>query len=81
MLLESYAAWLSNITRLGLLDIHQLKPMVSGDLVSKRLGIKPGPWMKNALDMALSWQIRNPDETSPEGCIQEIIQRRKELGV
>lgn len=76
-----YATWLSDLTRLGLLDVHRMKPIVSGHFISQQLGAKTGPWMKKALDIALGWQLRNPDDTSPDDCIEELNQRRKELGI
>lgn len=78
-LLDSYAAWLSGLMHLDLLNAHQLKPIVNGTQICSALAAEPGPWIKKALDIALAWQLQNPDETSPEGCIEEIIQRKKEL--
>ena len=64
---------------LDLLNVDQMKPIVNGKQICAALAVKPGPWTKKALDIALSWQLRNPDETSPEGCIEEIVGRKNEL--
>lgn len=78
-LLDSYAAWLSGLMHLDLLNAHELKPIVNGKQICSALAAKPGPWTKKALDIAFAWQLRNPDETSPKGCIEEIVQRKMEL--
>lgn len=58
-----------------------MKPILTGKQICDALATKPGPWMKDALDIAFAWQLRNPDETSPEGCMEEIVQRKNELGM
>lgn len=78
-LLDSYAAWLSGLEHLDLLNVCQMKLIVNGNQLCTALAAKPGPWIKKALDIALAWQLRNPDETSPEGCIEEIFQKKNEL--
>lgn len=79
MLFRDYALWLLELRRLELLDVYQLKPIVTGDEISAALGTKSGPWLKRALQICIEWQLRNPDETNKEGCIEEIIGRRNEL--
>lgn len=80
-LLKLYESWLSNLDSLSLLEVHRMTPLVDGGRISNELKIRPGPWMKKAVDIALGWQLRNPDETSPKGCIEEIIRRKQELGL
>lgn len=80
-LLKLYETWLSNLDSLSLLEVHRMTPLVDGGRISTELKIRPGPWMKKAVDIALGWQLRNPDETSPKGCIEEIIRRKQELGL
>ncbi|KAL8705170.1 MAG: hypothetical protein Q9201_001707 [Fulgogasparrea decipioides] len=80
-LLEGYATWLSTLKDLDLLEVYQLKPLVTGDKLSKALGVKPGPWMSKALEMVVAWQLRNPDEQSEEAAISEIISKKKELSL
>lgn len=78
-LLDSYAAWLSGLAHLDLLNVHQMKPIINGKQICAALAAKPGPWTKQALDIALGWQLRNPDETSPNGCLEEVLRRKNEL--
>lgn len=79
--LDGYACWLSNLQMLDLLDVDRLKPIVNGNQLSNALGIKSGPWMKKALDIAMEWQLRNPEATDPAGGIAEVMERKGELGV
>jgi len=79
--LQQYASWLSELQSLDLLDVDHLKPLVNGNQLSQALGVKSGPWMKKALDIAMDWQLRNPDETDPAGGIAEVKERKKELGL
>ena len=80
-ILDGYACWLSNLQALDLLDVDRLKPIVNGNQLSKALGTKSGPWMKKALDIAMEWQLRNPDEIDPAGGIAEVVKRKRELGL
>ncbi len=54
--------------------------MVHGNQLTKALGAESGPWMRKALDIAMEWQLRNPDETNSVGAITEVMERRRELG-
>lgn len=40
------------------------------------MGIKPGPWMKDALDVVMAWQLRNPDAVDPSQAIEEVKKSR-----
>jgi len=81
-ILSGYVSWLSHLRDLDLLDVDQLKPIVNGNLLSEALGKpKAGPWMKKAVDIAMEWQLRNPEETDPAGGIAEVVERKKELGL
>ena len=81
IVLDGYACWLSNLQTLDLLDVDRLKPIVNGNQLSNALGIKSGPWMKKALDIAMEWQLRNPEDTDPAGGITEVVERKSELGI
>ena len=80
-ILNGYATWLSDLKSLNLLDVDQLKPIVNGNDLAEALGTKNGPWMKKALDIAMEWQLRNPEETDAAGGIAEVVERKKELGI
>ena len=79
-LIDGYAAWLSRIKELDLFDAPSLKPIVNGKQLCDAFGAN-GPWVKKALDIVIEWQLRNPDETNPENAIEEVKQRKKEIGV
>jgi tRNA nucleotidyltransferase (CCA-adding enzyme) len=36
------------------------------------MNTKPGPWMKDALDIVMAWQLRNPDVTDPAQAIEAV---------
>ncbi|KAL8682097.1 MAG: hypothetical protein Q9186_001802 [Xanthomendoza sp. 1 TL-2023] len=80
-LLEGYAAWLSELEYMDLLEVYQLKPLITGDRLAKALEEKPGPWMTKALEMVVAWQLRNPDESDAEAAISEVREKKKELGL
>ena len=80
-LTDQYAIWLNNIGSLDLLDVDRLKPLVNGNQISRAIGGgHVGPWMKKAMDIAMEWQLRNPDISDPAGGIDEVLRRKKELG-
>ncbi|KAF2031556.1 poly A polymerase C-terminal region-like protein [Setomelanomma holmii] len=71
-ILRSYAAFLTHITDLNLLDVDTFKPLLKGTDLAKALGTKPGPWMKDALDVAMAWQLRNPDFADSAAAIEAV---------
>ena len=77
ILLNGYAVWLLRLRALDLLDVSSLKPIVNGTHLSKALGIKSGPWMREALEIAMAWQLRYPKETDPAGAIAEVLEWKK----
>ena len=81
-LIMMYATWLRHIEALDLLNVDQLKPIVNGHEIAKALGAgRVGPWMKRAMDIAMEWQLRNPDASNPAGGVEEVLSRKKELGM
>ena len=56
---------------------------MKGDQLLEALGqnIKKGPWMAKAMEIAMEWQLRNPDRTDPTGAIAEVKARKEELGI
>jgi tRNA nucleotidyltransferase (CCA-adding enzyme) len=41
------------------------------------MALKPGPWMKDALEVVMAWQLRNPSITDPTQAIEEVKKTRK----
>ena len=79
--IEQYANWLTLIKEQDLLEAYSLKPILDGKRLQKELEKKPGPWMVTALKMAMEWQLRNPKETQPDGAIEEVLAKYKDLEV
>ena len=76
-----FAAFLSRLKELDLLDANLLKPVVDGEQIKKSLSAEGGPWLKSALDMVMAWQLRHPEETDPQAAIKEVVNRRHELDI
>ena len=82
VLLDEYARWLEEVEGLALLDVDKLTPLVNGTDISKAMGgAKGGPWTKKALEIAMAWQLRNPNATEPDDGIKEVVSRKKEFGL
>ena len=81
LLTSQYALWLRNLESLDLLNVDKLRPLVNGNQIFSALGAgSVGPWMKKAMDIAMEWQLRNPNSSDPAGGIEEVLLRKKELG-
>lgn len=70
--LSDFASFLIHVRDLGLMDAYTLKPLLDGKRLAKELSTKPGPWMKDALEVVMAWQLRNPDTATIEGAIEEM---------
>lgn len=57
-LLRQYASWVSRLQRLDLLHVDKLVPLVKGDELRKALDGKPRLWMRQAMTLAMEWQLR-----------------------
>ena len=79
--LEGYSLWLSHLSSLKLLNVDQLKPIVSGKELMKAFNTKGGKWVSVALDFVMEWQLRNPDQTDPASAIAEVKDRKEELNI
>ncbi|KAF4452859.1 hypothetical protein F53441_4362 [Fusarium austroafricanum] len=78
------AGWNSFLDHLAKLDVYEapsLKRLLDGKRLATELGTKPGKWTGPALEVCVAWQLRNPGETDPAGAIEEVQQRRDELGI
>lgn len=71
-IVRDYDAFVDHVQELGLVDAYSLKPLLDGKTLAKALLTPPGPWMKEALDVVMAWQLRNPGCTSPEEAIEEV---------
>lgn len=80
-ILDGYSSWLSHLSSLTLLDVNNLKPIVTGNELIKAFNTKGGKWVSAALDCAIEWQLRNPDQSDAAGAIAEIRNRKEELKI
>ncbi|ORY09639.1 hypothetical protein BCR34DRAFT_625601 [Clohesyomyces aquaticus] len=71
-ILNSYSTFLSHLSQEFLLEAYTFKPLITGTELAKALNTKPGPWMKDALDVVMAWQLRNPDITDPTEAIEAV---------
>ncbi|KJK86951.1 hypothetical protein H633G_09196 [Metarhizium anisopliae BRIP 53284] len=79
--MDGWQKFLDLIIELDLYDAPGMKRLLDGRSLALALGVKPGKWTGQALDLCLAWQLRNPHETDPKGAIEEIQRQRDELGV
>ncbi|KAE8828583.1 hypothetical protein CFE70_007860 [Pyrenophora teres f. teres 0-1] len=77
-LVRSYSSFLNRVTELEILEADTFRPLLKGTDLAKALGTKPGPWMKDALDVVMAWQLRNPDVTDPAAAIEAVKASRGE---
>ncbi|KAF2019908.1 poly A polymerase C-terminal region-like protein [Aaosphaeria arxii CBS 175.79] len=71
-ILKSYALFLQQVSDYSLLDAYNFKPLITGTELAKALNTKPGPWMKDALDVVMAWQLRNPEVKDPTEAIEAV---------
>ncbi|KAI1383614.1 uncharacterized protein F4822DRAFT_82775 [Hypoxylon trugodes] len=79
--LRPWQSCLDHLQELGAMDAPSLKRIIDGTQLAKALGVKPGKWMAEALEVCVAWQLRNPDVTDPAGAIEEVRNRRAELKI
>jgi len=72
VILDEWSAFLYHIKDLGLLDAYDLRPVIDGKALSSALGLRPGPWMREALDVVMAWQLRDPSAATVEGAIEQV---------
>jgi len=74
--------FIDHFTDMDVMDAPLLKLLVNGDELKAALGgIKPGMWMKPALDVCIEWQLRNPGSEDKEAAINEVRMKRTELKI
>lgn len=66
---------------MDLMDIASERPLVDGKELVKKLGAKPGPWMRPALDLCMEWQLRNPGVEDTTLAVEEVKSRKEELKI
>lgn len=79
MIQRKYSTFLEHLQSLDVLGACDYKPLIDGKALAKALDTRPGPWMTDALDVVMAWQLRNPGQTDPEEAIAEVRRKRGEL--
>jgi tRNA nucleotidyltransferase (CCA-adding enzyme) len=75
-ILQKYTTFLNQLVKEDMLEADTFKPLVNGKELASAMSIKPGPWMKDALDVVMAWQLRNPNITDPAQAIEEVKKSR-----
>jgi len=77
--MREWSSWLAHLEKIDVLNACEFRPVVDGKALSKALGLKPGPWMKEALDVVMAWQLRQTTSPTVEGAIEEVRNKHGEL--
>lgn len=80
-LFKDWQGFLDHTEEMGMMDAPHWKRLVDGKQLATALGARPGIWMKEALDVCMAWQFRNPEATDPSGAIEEVKARAEELRI
>lgn len=70
--IRKYTSLLQHLQRLEILEAYQLKPLIDGKDLAKAMSMPTGPWMKDALDVVMAWQLRTPGQTEPAAAVEEV---------
>ncbi|KAB8077035.1 hypothetical protein BDV29DRAFT_188984 [Aspergillus leporis] len=79
--IQEYDRFLTYIIDKDLENVTDMKPIVNGGEIMQHLGVPKGPWMSKALDMVMKWQLLHPEITAKEKVLEELSNRREELGL
>lgn len=78
-MLKQCRPFLTTLRKLDLVDAYTFKPLLDGKTLANALKMKPGPWMKDALEVVMAWQLRNPDNRSVDDAIAAVKDNHGEL--
>lgn len=70
--ISSYATFLSQLAKLDVLEAYKYKPLVTGTELASALSTPPGPWMKDALEVVMAWQLRHPEVKDRAAAIEAV---------
>lgn len=79
--LKEWLRFLDHLVELDVMNAPSLKRLIDGKYLSDALGVKPGKWMGEALEVVMAWQLRNPGVEDPAGAVEEVRKRKGELGI
>ncbi|GAB7362295.1 hypothetical protein MBLNU230_g2313t1 [Neophaeotheca triangularis] len=69
---SDFSTTIKRIFELNLSEAYNFKPLLDGKALAKALNTKPGPWMKDALDVVMAYQLRHPDQAKAEEAIEAV---------
>ena len=75
-----YSTFITQLHDLNLLEVCTFKPLMDGTTLAKALGTKPGPWMKDALEVVMAYQLRNPSTANADDAIAAVQNHRQNNG-
>ncbi|KAK3985930.1 putative mitochondrial precursor of tRNA nucleotidyltransferase [Cladorrhinum sp. PSN332] len=79
--LAGWQQFLDHLVELDVMNAPTLKRLIDGKQLSEALGVKPGKWMGEALEVVMAWQLRNPGVEDPAGAVEEVRKRKDVLGI
>ena len=81
-LFAEWQSFIDHLEQMEIMDAANLKGVLTGSELSAALGgLKPGAWMKAALDVCMEWQLRNMGVQDTKGAIEEVKMRAEELKI
>ncbi|KAI9827263.1 MAG: CCA tRNA nucleotidyltransferase, mitochondrial [Thelocarpon impressellum] len=80
-ILKEYVLFLEHLKERDLLDVTTLRPLMDGKELSKSLDLKPGKWMKEALEVVMAWQLRHPGSQDTNAAVEEVRRHKETLGL
>ncbi|KAL2070394.1 hypothetical protein VTL71DRAFT_13420 [Oculimacula yallundae] len=81
-LFTEWQQFIDHLENMDIMDAPAERSIIDGKMLQKELGgIKPGVWMRPALDVVMEWQLRNPGVTNYEGALEEVRKRSEELKI
>ncbi|KAJ5042351.1 uncharacterized protein L3040_004902 [Drepanopeziza brunnea f. sp. 'multigermtubi'] len=81
-LFSEWQEFIDHLEGMDIMDAAGEKSIIDGKVLCKELGgIKPGIWMRPALDVVMEWQLRNQGVKDYAGAIEEVKKRREELKI
>lgn len=81
LVVQEYDRFLAYIVEKDLDSVCELKPIVNGADIMQHLGAKKGPWMSRATNLVVEWQLLHPEISDKTVVLNEISERRAELGL
>ena len=69
---RKYTTFVKLLQDLDILEAYSFKPLMDGKALAKALDTPPGPWMKDALDVIMAYQLRHPGKAIAEDAIAEV---------